>query len=151
MTSAAPDRVSSPPTMTTRQRWTLICTVIGSGVVFLDGTIVNAALKHIGQELPGSIIGVLEGQAYIVGGYLAVLAALLILSGALSDHYGRRKVYAIGLAGFAITSGLCGLAPTLEVLVLARLLQGAAGALMVPGALSIITQTFPGPQRGRAF
>ncbi len=87
--------------MTSRQRWTLICTVIGSGAVFLDGTIVNAALKHIGQELPGSVIGVLEGQAYIVGGYLAVLAALLILSGALSDHYGRRRVYAIGLIGFA--------------------------------------------------
>jgi len=68
--------------MTTRQRWTLIATVIGSGAVFLDGTIVNSALKHIGQELPGSIIGVLEGQAYIVGGYLAVLAALLILAGA---------------------------------------------------------------------
>ena len=70
----------SPP-MTTRQRWTLIATVIGSGAVFLDGTIVNSALKHIGQELPGSLIGVLEGQAYIVGGYLAVLAALLILAG----------------------------------------------------------------------
>ena len=69
--------------MTSRQRWTLICTVIGSGAVFLDGTIVNAALKHIGQELPGSFIGVLEGQAYIVGGYLAVLAALLILAGVL--------------------------------------------------------------------
>ena len=76
--------------MTSRQRWTLVCTVIGSGAVFLDGTIVNAALKHIGQELPGTIVGVLEGQAYIVGGYLAVLAALLILAGALSDHYGRR-------------------------------------------------------------
>ena len=61
--------------MTSRQRWTLVCTVIGSGAVFLDTTIVNAALKHIGQELPGSLIGVLEGQAYIVGGYLAVLAA----------------------------------------------------------------------------
>ena len=60
-------------------------------------------------------------------------------------------MYAIGLAGFALTSGLCGLAPTLEFLVLARLLQGAAGALMVPGALSIITQTFPESERGRAF
>jgi hypothetical protein len=64
--------------MTTRQRWTIVCTVIGSGAVFLDGTIVNAALKHIGQELPASLVGVLEGQAYIVGGYLAVLAALNI-------------------------------------------------------------------------
>src|SRR4051795_1385714 len=133
MTAASHDRDPTGTGMTTRQRWTLICTVIGSGVVFLDGTIVNAALKHIGQELPGSIIGVLEGQAYIVGGYLAVLAALLILSGALSDHYGRRKVYAIGLVGFAITSALCGLAPTLEWLVIFRLPPGAPGGSFPPG------------------
>ena len=78
------------------------------------------------------MVGVLEGQTYIVSGYLAVLAALLILAGALSDRYGRRRVYSIGLAGFALTSGLCGLAPTLEALVVFRLLQGAAGSLMVP-------------------
>ena len=133
--------------MTARQRWTLICTVIGSGAVFLDGTIVNAALKHIGQELPATLVGVLEGQAYIVGGYLAVLAALLILSGALSDHYGRRRVYAIGLVGFAATSALCGLAPTLEWLVVFRLAQGAAGALLIPGSLALITHAFDGPER----
>lgn len=137
--------------MTPRQRWTLVATIIGSGAVFLDGTIVNVALPRIGRELPATLVGVLEGQTYVISGYLAVLAALLILAGALSDRYGRRRVYAIGLAGFAITSGLCGLAPTLEILVVARLLQGAAGALMVPGALSIITQTFPESERGRAF
>src|SRR6478736_648248 len=151
MTAAPPDRVSSPPAMTSRQRWTLICTVIGSGVVFLDGTIVNAALKHIGQDLPGAIIGVLEGQAYIVSGYLAVLAALLILSGALSDHYGRRRVYSLGLIGFAATSALCGLAPTLELLVVFRLAQGAAGALLIPGSLALITHAFDGVARARAF
>ena len=137
--------------MTSRQRWTLVCTVIGSGAVFLDGTIVNAALKHIGQDLPGTLVGVLEGQAYIVGGYLAVLAALLILAGALSDHYGRRRVYAIGLVGFASTSALCGLAPTLELLVVFRLAQGAAGALLIPGSLALITHAFDGAQRARAF
>jgi EmrB/QacA subfamily drug resistance transporter len=137
--------------MTPRQRWTLICTVIGSGAVFLDGTIVNSALKHIGQELPGSLVGILEGQAYIVGGYLAVLAALLILSGALSDHYGRRRVYAIGLVGFAFTSALVGLAPTLEWLIVFRLAQGAAGALLIPGSLALITHAFDGAQRARAF
>ena len=98
------------------------------------------------------MFGVLEGQTYVVSGYLAVLAALLILAGALSDHYGRRRVYAIGLASFAATSALCGFAPTLEWLVIFRLLQGAAGAFLVPGALSIITQTFhAGVERGRAF
>ncbi len=137
--------------MTRRQRWTLICTVIGSGAVFLDGTIVNVALRHIGEDLPGSMIGVLEGQAYIVGGYLAVLAALLILAGALSDYYGRRRVYALGLMGFGLTSALCGLAPTLEILVVFRLFQGAAGALLIPGSLALITHAFDGVQRARAF
>jgi EmrB/QacA subfamily drug resistance transporter len=137
--------------MTSRQRWTLVATIIGSGVVFLDGTIVNVALKSIGQQLPASAMSPFEGQTYIVSGYLAVLAALLILSGALSDHYGRRRMYAIGLAGFAVTSALCGLAPTLEWLVVFRLLQGATGALLVPGSLSLITHAFDGAERARAF
>lgn len=137
--------------MTTRQRWTLVATVIGSGAVFLDGTIVNIALPRIGAELPATLVTVLEGQAYVVSGYLAILAALLILAGALSDHFGRRRVYAIGLGGFAATSALCGLAPSLEWLIVFRLLQGAAGALLVPGSLSLITQAFTGEARGRAF
>jgi EmrB/QacA subfamily drug resistance transporter len=137
--------------MTTRQRWTLVATVIGSGTVFLDGTFVNIALPRIGQELPATLVSLLEGQTYVVSGYLAILAALLILAGALSDHFGRRRVYAIGLAGFAITSGLCGLAPNLELLIIFRLLQGAAGALLVPGSLALINQTFEGEARGRAF
>jgi len=137
--------------MTPRQRWTLIATVIGSGSVFLDGTIVNVALPRIGGELSATIVSVLEGQTYVVSGYLAILAALLILAGALSDHFGRRRFYAIGLAGFAVTSALCGLAPNLELLIVFRLLQGAAGALLVPGSLSLITQAFQGEARGRAF
>ena len=94
---------SSRSPMTSAQRWTLIATIIGSGAVFLDGTVVNVALPKIGEELPTSQLGVLEGQTYIVSGYLAVLAALLILAGALSDFYGRRRVYGIGLASFAVT------------------------------------------------
>ena len=137
--------------MTLRQRWTLLATIIGSGIVFLDGTIVNVALPRIGSDLPASIIGVLEGQTYIVSGYLAVLAALLILAGALSDHYGRRRVFGIGLTLFGVTSVMCGLAPTLELLTIARLFQGAAGALLVPGSLAIITNAFEGQQRARAF
>ena len=137
--------------MTARQRWTLVATIIGSGIVFLDGTIVNVALPRIGRDLPATLIGVLEGQTYVVSGYLAVLAALLILAGALSDHYGRRRIFSIGLASFGAVSVLCGLAPNLELLTLFRLLQGAAGALLVPGSLAIITQTFEGAQRARAF
>jgi EmrB/QacA subfamily drug resistance transporter len=137
--------------VTLRQRWTLVATIIGSGIVFLDGTIVNVALPRIGRDLPASFIGVLEGQTYIVSGYLAVLAALLILAGALSDHYGRRRVFGIGLTLFGVTSVICGLAPTLELLTIARLFQGAAGALLVPGSLAIITNAFEGQQRARAF
>jgi EmrB/QacA subfamily drug resistance transporter len=136
--------------MTRTQRWTLIAATIGSGVVFLDGTIVNLALRAIGK-LPTTFIGVLEGQTYIVSGYLAVLSALLILSGALADFYGRRRIFAIGLTGFGISSLLCGIAPNLELLVLFRLVQGAAGALLVPGSLSIITATFEGQARAKAF
>src|SRR6188474_114544 len=136
--------------MTRTERWTLTAAIIGSGIVFLDGTVVNLALKSIGQ-LPTTFLGVLEGQAYIVAGYLAVLSALLILSGALADFYGRRRIFAIGLTGFGVSSLLCGIAPSLELLVLFRLVQGAAGALLVPGSLSVITATFEGPARARAF
>ncbi len=129
----------------------MVAAVLGSAIVFLDGTIVNVALPEIGKSLPHSIFSVLEGQTYVTSGYLATLAALLILAGALSDFYGRRRVFLIGLAGFGLTSVLCGLAPSLELLVVFRVLQGAAGALLVPCSLSIITATYDGPARGRAF
>ncbi len=137
--------------MEVRRGWVLLAAVIGSAVVFLDGTIVNVALETIGNELPATVVGRLEGLTYVTSGYLAVLAALLILAGAMGDTYGRRRVFRIGLTGFGITSVACGLAPTLELLVLARLLQGATGALLVPGAIAIITATFEGEARGRAF
>ncbi len=129
--------------MTNPQRWTMLATILGTSMVFLDGTVMNLALPHIGRELSATLVSTLEGQTYVVGGYLAVLAALLLLSGALADYYGRRRLFAIGLCGFGLTSVLCGLAPTLELLIAARLLQGAAGALLVPGSLAIITATFP--------
>ena len=120
--------------MTRAQRWTLLAAIVASGIVFLDSTIVNLALKRMGEELPRlTSIGVLEGQAYVGSGYLAVLAALLIIAGALADRYGRRRIFVIGLAAFGVISVLCGVAPTLEFMIVARLLQGAAGALLVPG------------------
>jgi EmrB/QacA subfamily drug resistance transporter len=137
--------------MTITQRWTLVAASLGSAIVFLDGTIVNVALPSIGAELPATLVNRLEGQTYIASGYLATLSALLVLAGALADYHGRRRIFAIGLAGFGITSVLCGIAPTLETLAVARVLQGAAGALLVPGSLSIITATFDGPERARAF
>jgi EmrB/QacA subfamily drug resistance transporter len=138
--------------VTRAQRWTLVAAILGSGIVFLDSTVVNLALKRIGEELPRvTSLGVLEGQAYIGSGYLAVLAALLIIAGALADRYGRRRIFAIGLVSFGIISALCGIAPSIEFLIVARILQGAAGALLVPGSLAIITAAFDGPVRARAF
>ena len=138
--------------MTRAQRWTLLAAIVASGIVFLDSTVVNLALKQMGKELSRiTSLGVLEGQAYVVSGYLAVLAALLIIAGALADRYGRRRIFIIGLTGFGAISVLCGIAPNLEFLIGARLLQGAAGALLVPGSLAIITAAFPGDGRARAF
>jgi len=137
--------------MTTKQRWTLIAAILGSGIVFLDSTVVNVALPKIGRDLPSSLFGVLEGQSYIYNGYLLTVSALLILAGALNDFYGRKRMFTIGLAGFLATSLLCGLAPNMELLVLFRVLQGVAGALLVPGSLALLTVTFSGEAQGRAF
>jgi EmrB/QacA subfamily drug resistance transporter len=142
---------ASTTRMTTTQRWTMVAAVLGSGIVFLDSTVVNVALPRIGQDLHSSLFGVLEAQTYVYAGYLLTLSALLILAGALNDYYGRRRMFALGLAGFGITSLACGVAPTMELLILFRVLQGAAGALLVPGSLAIITATFDGEQQGRAF
>jgi EmrB/QacA subfamily drug resistance transporter len=133
------------------QRWTLIAAVLGSGIVFLDSSVVNVALPQIGRQLPVHLFGVLEGQTYVYSGYLLTLSALLILAGAVNDYYGRRRVFAIGLIGFGLTSVLCGLSPNLELLVVFRLLQGAAGALLVPGSLSLIAAAFTGPSQARAY
>ena len=133
------------------RRWILVAAVLGSGVVFLDSTVVNVALPKIGHDLPRTFVGVLEGQSYVYNAYLLTLSALLILAGALTDFYGRRRMFILGLAGFGITSVLCGLAPNLELLILCRVLQGAAGALLVPGSLALITANYSGQEQGRAF
>lgn len=133
------------------QRWTLAAAILGSGIVFLDSTVITVALPRIGQTLPTRLFGVLEGQSYVYYGYLLTLSSLLILAGALNDAYGRRRTFAVGLATFGATSVLCGLAPTMEVLIVFRVLQGAAGALLVPGSLSLLRATFEGEDQGRAF
>ena len=137
--------------MTPYKRWTLVAAVLGSAIVFLDSTVVNVALPHIGSELKSNIFGVLEGQAYVYSGYLLTLSALLILAGALSDFYGRKRMFAVGLTGFGVSSVLCGLAPSLEVLIAARILQGVFGALLVPGSLALISAAFDTAEQGRAY
>ena len=137
--------------MTDRRRWILVAAVLGSGIVFLDSTVVNVALPRIGQDLPRLWFGVLEGQSYVYNAYMLSLCALLILAGALSDVYGRRRMFLWGLVGFGVTSVLCGLAPNMELLVLFRVLQGVAGAVLIPGSLALLTANFEGEAQGRAF
>jgi EmrB/QacA subfamily drug resistance transporter len=134
-----------------QKRWTLVAVVLGSGIVFLDTSVVNLALPRIGEELSSDLFGTLEAQSYVANGYFVTLSSLLILAGALSDFFGRKRMFSIGLGGFAATSLLCGIAPTMEFLILCRILQGAAGALLVPGSLAIITASFQGEEQGRAF
>ena len=137
--------------MTIAQRGTLAAAMLGSAIVFLDGTLVHLALRSIGETLPASALGRLEAQTYVTSGYLATLAAFLILAGALGDYYGRRRVFLIGLIGFGLTSMVCGFATSMELLVMGRLLQGLSGSLLIPGSLSIITNAFEGASRARAF
>ena len=132
------------------KNWTLVAAVLGSSIVFLDSAVLTVALPAIGRE-PRLFVDVLEAQNYIQYGYLLTLSSLLILAGALSDFYGRRRMFVIGLVGFGGASVLCGLAPNLELLIVARLIQGAAGALLVPGSLAILTNNFEGEEQGRAF
>lgn len=134
-----------------RRSWTLVAVVLGSAIVFLDSTIVNVALKAIGEQLPSSVVGVLEGESYVVNGYLLTVSALLILAGALADAFGRRRLFVIGLVGFGVSSVLCGVAPNMELLIAGRVVQGIFGAFLVPSSLAIITATFDGAERGRAF
>jgi EmrB/QacA subfamily drug resistance transporter len=129
------------------KRITLVATILGSAIVFLDGTVVNVALPAIRDDLDTG----LSAQQWIVEAYLLTLSALLLVGGSLGDLRGRRRVFVAGLAGFGVTSALCAIAPSPELLVAARALQGIAGALLVPASLALITATFTGEERGGAI
>src|SRR5215469_11398256 len=130
----------------TASRWVLAATVLGSAMVLLDSTVVNVALPTIGRELHAS----LSGLQWTVNGYTLALAGLILLGGSLGDRLGRRKVFLIGVVWFALASALCGLAPSIGVLIGARVLQGVGGALLTPGSLAIIQATFAPQDRPRA-
>jgi EmrB/QacA subfamily drug resistance transporter len=132
--------------VTRQQRLTLIATILGSTVVFLDATIVNVALPSIGRELNAG----LAGQQWVLEAYMLTMVSLLLVGGSLGDQFGRRRLFVIGLVAFGVTSILCALAPTEEFLIGARALQGIAGALLVPGSLAIVAATFSGEARGAA-
>ncbi|MCA5893728.1 MFS transporter [Isoptericola sp. NEAU-Y5] len=137
--------------MTSQQRRVLLVAILASFVSFLDGTVVNVALPAIGDELGGTGADRLRLQQWVVDGYLVTLGSLILLAGSLSDVHGRRRVLSAGLVGFAVASVLCAIAPTGPVLVGARLLQGVAGALLVPSSLALIISAFDGEAQGRAI
>jgi EmrB/QacA subfamily drug resistance transporter len=132
--------------VTRQQRLTLVATILGSTVVFLDGTVVNVALPALADDLDAG----LAGQQWMVESYMLTMVALLLVGGSLGDQFGRRRVFVIGLVAFGATSALCALATSDEFLVAARALQGIAGALLVPGSLAIVAATFEGAARGKA-
>ena len=128
-------------------RWVIFAAILGSGIAFLDGTVVNVALPEIQRDLGGG----LSGLQWILDGYLLTLSALLLLGGALGDEYGRKRVFVVGLLWFTAASLLCGIAPNVGTLIAARALQGIGGALLVPGSLALISASFREEDRGAAI
>ncbi|HLM10127.1 MAG TPA: DHA2 family efflux MFS transporter permease subunit [Thermoleophilaceae bacterium] len=129
-----------------RKRLVLVAAILGTTVVTIDATVVNVALPAIEDDLGGG----LAGQQWTSNAYLVLLGSLLLVGGSLGDLFGERRVFAAGVAGFGGTSLFCALAPTIELLVVARALQGVAGALLTPAALAVIVTAFPPDERGRA-
>lgn len=147
MTRIPEPATGGPLAMGTPQaRWVIAATVLGSGVAFLDSTVVNVALPAIHRSLGGGVAGL----QWTVDAYLITLTALMLLGGSLGDIHGRRRIYVAGLVGFGLASALCALAPGIGVLLAARAVQGIAGAMLVPGSLSILSASFCDQDRSRA-
>jgi EmrB/QacA subfamily drug resistance transporter len=132
---------------TTAGRWVLLATVLGSSLAFIDATVVNIALPSIGRDLGADAAGL----QWTVNGYALSLASLILLGGSLGDRYGRKRVFLIGTGWFAAASLLCGIAPNIEMLIGARVLQGVGGALLTPGALAILEASFVRDDRSKAI
>jgi EmrB/QacA subfamily drug resistance transporter len=128
-------------------RGIVLATTLGSGMVLLDGTVINVALRTVGKDLDAS----LAQLQWITNGYLLMLASLILLGGSLGDRLGRRRVFLTGVVWFALASALCGVAPNPGVLIAARVLQGIGGALLTPGSLAIIQSEIAPADRGRAI
>src|SRR4051794_27040241 len=139
-------RLGSVPGVERDKRLVLIAAIMGTAVVSIDSTVVNVALPAIRSDLGGG----LAGQQWISNSYLLTLSSLILVAGSLGDLFGERRVFATGVAGFGVASVVCALAPTIELLVAARALQGVFGALLTPAGLAVIAAKFPPEERGRA-
>src|SRR3989440_3521566 len=129
------------------KRITLVAAILGTGIVFLDSTVVNIALPALRADLGGG----LAGQQWVVEAYLLTLSALLLIGGSLGDIFGQRRVFFIGVVGFGITSVFCAVAPSIVLLCVFRALQGVFAALLTPSTLAIITHVFAEDERGGAI
>ncbi len=129
------------------ERWVLAASILGSTMAFIDGTVVNVALPALQEGLGATAAEV----QWVVEGYALSLSALLLLGGALGDRVGRRRVFAAGVALFALASVACGLSPDIHWLIAARVVQGIGGALLVPGSLALLSANFPPDRRGQAI
>jgi EmrB/QacA subfamily drug resistance transporter len=127
--------------------WVLAVAVLGSGMVFLDGTVVNVAVPAIGEDLNAGT----SSLQWILNGYLLTLASLILLGGSLGDRHGRRRIFVFGVIAFTAASLLCAIAPSANALIVARMLQGVGGALLTPGSLSMIESSFRKEDRARAI
>ena len=139
-------RVSAPCSRASG-KWVLAATILGSSMAFIDGTVVNVALPALQAHFHANLADV----QWVVEAYALLLAAFLLVGGSLGDHYGRRRVFLIGIVLFAVASAWCGLARSIHELVVARAAQGFGAALLVPGSLALISSAFPEEERGRAI
>jgi EmrB/QacA subfamily drug resistance transporter len=128
-------------------RWTLVASILGSSMAFVDGSVVNVALPSIQADLGGG----LATQQWVVDAYLLTLGSLILVGGSLGDIFGESRVFAIGVGSFAAASLLCAIAPDAPALIVFRAVQGMAGALLTPASLAMITATFTGTARGNAI
>src|SRR5438046_4120039 len=135
------------PCSKTRGRWILAATILASSMAFIDGTVVNVALPALQTNLNATATDV----QWVVESYALFLSALLLVGGSLGDHYGRRRIFLVGVAIFAVASAACGLVGNIHQLIVARAFQGFGAALLVPGSLAIISNSFSEQERGRAI
>ena len=138
---------AAPPAASFVARWTLIASILGSSMAFIDGSVVNVALPSIQADLGGG----LATQQWVVDAYLLTLGSLILVGGSLGDIFGESRVFAIGVASFAGASVLCAIAPDAATLIVFRGVQGMAGALLTPASLAMLTATFSGTARGNAI